>query len=160
MAFEFLRSGDRKDVLKKIEEMYGLEDLGYMLFNSGKERIVGFSGNMSRDDIIRVAGVANVEVLGLYLFKREKEEKLKMSFDATQIFGNRATKRVVEIDAELSAIWMSGEEIDFPAEKGLVIMKNRETGDFMGCGKSNGVKIINQVPKERRAKKVKRNIPA
>ena len=45
---------------------------------------------------------------------------------------------------------MAGEDVEIESKKGLVVLKHN--GDFIGCGKSNGEKVFNYVPKERRIK--------
>ena len=65
-----------------------------------------------------------------------------------------AKKNVLEADDEQLRTWMAG--LDVPVNKSgfaagdFIILKHG--ADVIGCGKFNGEKIINYVPKERRLK--------
>lgn len=145
---ELMKSGDKKKLLAKLEEQFGIKELPYALFRLGRERIDGYSGHLSIGEIISLAQVANVERIGLYLFK--EDEKVRLGFDATQVLGEQITDNVFEIDDIQTMHWMAGEDIEAKAPKGTIVIKNGK--DFLGCGKSNGEKIVNHVPKERRIK--------
>jgi len=144
-----LRSGERKKILAKLEEQFGIEDLRYALFRMGRERINGYSGHLSIQEIITLAQVANIDKIGLYLMK--EDDIIRLGFDATQTLGPVITKDVFDLDGKQAAAWMAGYDLEIKgAPKGILVM--RHNGDYLGCAKSNGEKIINHVPKERRIK--------
>lgn len=145
---DLMRSGEKKKILTKLEEQFGLKELPYALFRLGKERINGFSGNLGMGDIMVLAQIANIERIGLYLFK--EDELLRLGFDATQILGNQLTEGVFDIDDEQVKGWMAGDDLNIKAPQGILVIKNGK--DYLGCAKSNGEKIINHVPKERRVR--------
>jgi NOL1/NOP2/fmu family ribosome biogenesis protein len=95
--------------------------------------------------------MANVEIVGMYLLK--SDGSFRLSFDATQIFGNDVKKNVVEINDEQMKVWMKGGDVEIAEgmDKGIFVVKNGE--DYLGCGISDGKKIINHVPKERRSRR-------
>ncbi len=45
---------------------------------------------------------------------------------------------------------MAGEDIQVKAPLGILVIRHGR--DYLGCAKSNGEKIINHVPKERRVR--------
>lgn len=56
-------------------------------------------------------------------------------------------KNLIEVSYEDAIKWLKGEDLDIPY-KGYVVLKWRNY--FLGCGKGDGKKIRNYVPKERR----------
>ena len=150
MKIDFLRSKEKKKIIEELNDNFGIEDFHYLLISSGKERIYGFSGSLSKEEIFELSEVANIELIGLYLFNKSGED-LRLSFDSTQLLGNKITKGTLEIDEQNIKYWMKGEDLEIKAPKGVFIINQGE--DFLGFAKSNGDKIFNYVPKERRAKK-------
>ncbi len=148
MKLSFLTSAEKKRISETIKEEYGLSDLPYLLVQSGKERIMAFSGHMSRDEIVELSKIANVEIIGMYLLK--ESNGFKLSFDATQVLSQEIKKNIIDLAEEQAKAWMSGGDIEIKVQKGFVVL--RHNGDLLGCGKSNGEKIFNYVPKERRIK--------
>ncbi|MDK2795047.1 MAG: hypothetical protein PWQ22_917 [Archaeoglobaceae archaeon] len=83
---------------------------------------------------------------GLYFGKIEKDG-LRLSIEGSFIVGKIAKKGVLEIDEEKAIKWLCGEDIEGNYE-GYCILKWGEY--FLGCGKGNGKRIRNYVPKDRR----------
>uniref|UniRef100_A0A7J2TJI8 rRNA small subunit methyltransferase F RNA-binding PUA-like domain-containing protein n=1 Tax=Archaeoglobus fulgidus TaxID=2234 RepID=A0A7J2TJI8_ARCFL len=83
---------------------------------------------------------------GIYFGKIEKDG-LRLSIEGSFIVGRLARKGVVEVNEEQAMKWLKGEELEIPY-KGYCIIKWGEY--FLGCGKGNGKKILNFVPKDRR----------
>lgn len=83
---------------------------------------------------------------GIYFGKIEKDG-LRLSIEGSFIVGRVAKRGVIEINEEDAIKWLKGEDLEIPYE-GYCILK---WGDyFLGCGKGNGKKILNFVPKDRR----------
>jgi len=57
---------------------------------------------MIKEEINELSTIANVEIIGLYLIK--KERNLRLSLDATQIFQNQISKNIVLSDALLDSL--------------------------------------------------------
>ena len=148
MNIKFLKSSEKKKLLRELEEQFGITELPYLLLETGKEKIRGFSGTMTKEEIIELSKIANVEIIGLYLFKKEKN--LRLSLDATQILVNQINKNIIEINKDQLESWLRGKNLDIIKELGVYVIKYKDTGDFIGCGISDGKKIINYIPKERR----------
>ncbi|MFW5936315.1 MAG: methyltransferase RsmF C-terminal domain-like protein, partial [Candidatus Hadarchaeota archaeon] len=83
---------------------------------------------------------------GVYFGKLEKDG-LRLSIEGSQMIGPSAKKGVFEVDKDKVVRWMSGEDIEGEV-RGYVMIK--WINYFMGCGKGNGVKIRNFIPKGRR----------
>jgi len=150
MNINFLNSKQKAEILRELEKEFGIKEIPYLLIESGKEKIRGFSGNISRDQIIELGKLANIEVIGLYLFKREKSG-LRLSLDGTQALKYNISKGIIELDNEKAKSWMQGNDIQIDSEEGYKVVKNNS--DFLGCGKSTRKTLLNHVPKDRRLKK-------
>lgn len=86
---------------------------------------------------------------GLYFGKIERDG-LRLSIEGSFIVGKVAKKGVLELDEEKAIKWLSGEDIE-GSYTGYCILKWGEY--FLGCGKGDGKKIRNYVPKDRRLQK-------
>lgn len=148
----FLKSGDKKRLLREAEEIYGIGKLDFpILLVTGKQKIRVFSGSMSKDEIRELSGIANVEIVGAYVFKQDEKFGLRISMDGTKILSEEIKKNVIEINQEEMKEWLCGKNLEVVRERGVYVVKHGD--DFLGCGISDGKKIINYVPKERRVRK-------
>ncbi len=151
MNMKFVKSGEKKRLLKELKERFGIEKLdSWILVETGKKKIIGFSGNMTREEIKELIEISNLELLGTYLVRKETAV-LRLGFDATQILKDKITKNIFELDDSQLESWMNGNNINEKVERGIYVMRHAD--DFVGCGISNGEKIINFVPKERRIRR-------
>jgi len=148
MNVKLLKSSEKKRILRELEEQFGIEKLPYLLIETGKQKIRGFSGTMTKEEIRELGEIANVEIIGIYLIK--KERKLRLSLDGSMILKDQISKNVVEIDDEQLELWLRGKNLDIKKENGVYVILTQGTNDFLGCGLSDGKKLINHVPKERR----------
>jgi len=151
MNVHFIKSPEKRKIVEQLKNQFGISDLPYLLFETGKEKIRGFSGSLSKEEIFELAKIAHVEIIGIYLINKERSNDLRFSFDATQILQSQITSSIVEINADQFKLWIKGHDLDIKTEKGTVVIKYQS--DFLGCGKSNGEKIFNYVPKDRRLRK-------
>ncbi len=93
-----------------------------------------------------------IDRVGLYI-ARLKDKTIRLTIEGSQIIGPLAKKNIIEIDNKQLKSWFLGEDLDISdngKESGFVILKNND--DFVGCGKVTSEKILNFVPKARRAK--------
>lgn len=148
---KFIKASEKKRIIEELNERFGIEKIPYLLIETGKEKIRAFSGNLSKNEIIKLNEFANVEIIGIYLLKKEDERKLRLSFDAVSLFKEQINKNVVEINNEELELWMKGNEINKEASEGVVVIKHED--DYLGAGVSTGSRIFNYVPKERRVRK-------
>ncbi|MEK6899150.1 MAG: hypothetical protein AABW79_03580 [Nanoarchaeota archaeon] len=149
MNAQFLTSGDRKKLLEELKEIYGIDNVDYLFIQTNKERIRAFSGSLGRDEILELDSMTRIELLGTYFAKPEYGARL--SFDMTQILASKITKSFIELTAEQAKEWMRGNGLALASEKGIHVMHHGE--DFLGVGYSDGEKLWNFVPKERRYRK-------
>ena len=146
MNLKFLKSSAKKKFLDCLREQYGISNLPFLLMETGKEKIRGFSGSMSKEEILELSEIANVEVVGLYLFK--SDGTLRLGLDGTHILKKQISKNILKITKEELGDWLRGRDIEKEIDRGIWVIDH--DGDFVGCGLSDGMRIINHVPKERR----------
>ncbi len=169
MNCTFLSPAERAKLLAELEQQFGITSLPSILLETGKEKIRAFSGSLSQAELEELGSIANVEIIGLYVARKEhdlrnlsvpdgsRESKpqdsrsFRLSFDATHLLALQLSKNIVDISGEQRAQWLRGNDLDLQAPKGTVII--RCGTDFLGCGKSTGSRIVNHVPKERRLRK-------
>ncbi|MEK6890439.1 MAG: hypothetical protein AABX35_04600 [Nanoarchaeota archaeon] len=148
MNIHFIKSPEKKKIVEQLNEQFGIEELPYLLVESGKEKIRAFSGSMSKDEIEELSTIAPIESIGLYLIRVEHD--MRLSFDGAQILNKQVKKNVVEITDIDYEEWIRGYDLPIQVPSGTYLIKYND--DFLGCAKSNGEKLINHVPKERRLK--------
>ncbi len=149
MNIHFIKSKEKKKIVEKLQEKYGISELPYLLIKSGKEKTRAFSGNLNKEEIQKLSEIARIEVMGLYIIKEEHD--LRLSLDATHLLKEQISKNIIEINEEQAMSWMKGQDLEIKVPRETVVIKYGDS--FLGCGKSNGEKIFNYVPKDRRAKK-------
>ena len=147
MNAKFLGSKDKKHYFEKLNSQFGVEKLPWMLIETGKEKVRAFSGDMTREDVMKIAAVANIELIGMYLFKEELGG-MRFGFDGAMMVSDKINKNVIEINDEQANDWLQGKNLGIKLEKGVYAVKHAD--DFLGCGMSDGQVLINFVPKERR----------
>jgi len=149
----------KKKFIERVSYL-GIERVPYLLIQTGKERIRGFSGSLSLEEISKLRVLLPVEVIGLYLAKELENKDMRLSVDALHIMKNQITKNIVNISKEQEKEWFFGKNIELTPEqqekyasiKGFVAVESE--GDFLGTGKLSDDKkvMINFLPKERRVK--------
>lgn len=146
---EFIKSSEKSEIMEKLKEHYGIKKLNYLLLRIGRERIRGYTGSLSKDEILTLSREVRIEMIGMYLMKQEGEN-IRLSFDSTQML--EINNSIIEISDEQTAQWLRGEDIFLENKEfeNFVVLKNR--GNFLGCGKLSKGRITNYVPKERRIK--------
>ncbi len=148
MNIHFIKTPEKREIIKSLQEEFGITDLPYLLIESGKERIRAFSGSLSKEEILKIQDIANVELVGLYILKRENE--FRLSFDATHLFSPQIKTNIAELDEKQLHAWIRGNDIELNLPQNIYAIRSR--GDFFGCGRSNGNTLFNYVPKDRRLK--------
>lgn len=149
MNVKFLSSHEKKEIIKQLSETYGIDKLNYLLFQIGKEKIRAFSGSMTKEELSKIARYVNVEIIGIYLLKFERDG-IRLSHDAVTLLADKITKNIIEVTDEQAKEWMKGKDLEIKMENRYVVIRNKNL--LLGCGKSTGERIINFVPKERRVK--------
>jgi len=146
---EFIKTPEKRRIIKDLDTQYGISELPYLLMRAGKDKIRGFSGHLSKDEIFSLAKLANIELIGLYVLK--KEQDWRINFDALPLIKEQINKNIFSIDEQQFQKWIRGHDIEAKAPTGTLIIQYNK--DFVGSGKSNGQVIFNYVPKERRIRR-------
>jgi len=146
MIIKFVKSSEKKKILAELNEQFGIEKLPYLLVESGRERIRAFSGSLSKEEILQMSHLTNIEQIGLYLIK--KEDSLRLSMDAIHLLKSQITKNIIEITESQFNDLIRGKDLSISAQKGNIIIKYKE--DLIGFGRSTGEKVYNYIPKDRR----------
>ena len=150
MNIRFIKSSGKKKIIAQLNEQFGITKLPYLLIAGGKEKIRAFSGSLSKEEIQELSHLTKIEGLGTYLIKQEPDKPFRLSLDATHLLSKQITKNLFEINDKQLADWLRGFDIQVEAPRALLILKHGS--DLLGCGVSNGKKIYNYIPKERRIK--------
>ena len=80
----------------------------------------------------------------------KRDEQARINFDALPLLKNQIKKNIIEIDKEQLEKWIRGYDLEIKVQRGTIVLKFEE--DLVGVGKSNGEKIFNYIPKERKIK--------
>jgi NOL1/NOP2/fmu family ribosome biogenesis protein len=154
----FIFKTEKKEILKQLE-YYGIDELDYLLISTGKEKIRGYSGILSTDEIIELDKQVGIEIIGLYLLHNYKDE-LRLSIDAITLLKNKITKNILRVNESQAKELFKGQDIPLTKEdkerlknetKGFKVLEFK--GDLIGIAKLTEDRIINYLPKERRRKK-------
>lgn len=141
-----------QEILKKLNEQFGVQEIPGKLIKIGKEKIFLFNGDFSDEQIKNLEKITFIERIGIYIgtiFLPTNE--IRLSIEGTQIFKNQITKNIFEIDDNQLNDWMQGQELNIKSNlRGIIIIKHKN--DYLGCGKASENKIGNFIPKSRRLK--------
>lgn len=146
MNINFVKSNEKKEIIENLDKQFGITEVPFLLIKAGSEKFRGYSGHLTKEEILELNELANIEIIGLYMLKQEHD--LRLGFDACQILEKQITKNILELTDEQFHLWIRGNDLDIKIQQGTYIMKYKN--DFLGCGKSNGEKLFNYVPKDRR----------
>ena len=147
---KILNSKEKKEIIKKLNEQFGVEKIPGTLIKSGQDRIFFFSGEISEREIHELEREVPIERVGVY-FARILNDFPKLSIEGTQILKEQIKKNIFELNKEQLDDWMKGRDLQIKSEqRGFFVMKYKN--DFLGCGKISAEKISNFIPKARRLK--------
>lgn len=142
---------EKEELLKKLEESYGITKAPGNFIRRGKERIFYFTGELSFSQIKTLEQLLSIERAGAYIAKETEEGHIRLSIEGTQLFKEQITKNMIELDAKQMEEWMMGRELLIPNKgPGFVVMMY--AGEPLGTGKASKEKITNFIPKSRRLK--------
>ena len=150
MNIHFIKTPEKRRIIEELNKQFGIETLPYLLIQTGKEKIRGFSGNLSKEEIIQLSRLTNIEIIGLYMLKKEGD--FRITLDAIHLIKGQIKNNIIEINDEQLQDWLRGRDLNIQTNnRNKFIIKHND--DFIGFGKSNGIKIFNYIPKDRRLKK-------
>jgi len=154
---EIIFNTEKREIMKKLA-YYGIEELPFLLMKSGKDKVRGYSGSLSLEEIRKIQRNSRVEIIGIYLF-HEYPTEIRLSLDALHLLKDQITKNIIEINKKQKDSWFRGEDILLTKEeeeklkgegRGFKVIKHKD--DLIGMGKLTEGRITNYLPKERRRK--------
>jgi len=153
MNIKILNAKEKKRILNKLNEQFGIEKIPGQIIMRGKERLFLYSGYYNESQIKELSKISIIERIGVYFGKiiQDREgEKIRLSIEGSQIFSKQITKNIFELPSEEDVEeWMLGRELLIKTGKrDFLVMKYKN--DFLGTGKASQEKITNFIPKNRR----------
>ena len=157
MTLSFVYGAQKKALLAKLE-YYGITKLPYLLSISGKDKVRGYTGAFSDNEIIEFDLQIGIDIFGLYLFHDHGDE-VRLSYDGMLMLKDQITKNIFELTDAQAKEYFKGQDILLTNEekakltmedKGFKVLKHN--GNFIGTGKllPHDGRITNYLPKERR----------
>jgi NOL1/NOP2/fmu family ribosome biogenesis protein len=146
----------REAVVDFWHERYGVPRSTFDRFGfweKGAGKVWAFDEGIDPDEGERVPAPAELEALGMTCL-RTRQEHWKPTTDAAQKFGRRATRNVIELDAERATRFFAGEDqqLDWDGDWGYLIVAHEVRGDPepLGVGLYLHGELRSVVPKGRR----------
>lgn len=140
----FVDDPRRSEVLKYFEDRFGI---GLDVFQSfGLLESPQAYWLLSLSPQVEKLKRLRIHTAGIPVLRKMKQE-LKPTTTAIQIFGNRATKNIVNLNRQQAADLLKNEEMPFPSSMapGYVILAYRR--HFLGCGLYTGRRLLSQIPR-------------
>jgi NOL1/NOP2/fmu family ribosome biogenesis protein len=155
---QFIFKSDKEKLIEKLK-YYGITKLDFLLSVSGREKIRGYTGSLTTNDIIKLDQEIGIDLLGLYLFHSyENDDNLRLSFDAIFALKDQITKNILDLSEEQAKEFLKGNDILLTDQdkqtlkdktKGFKIIRLNKK-ELIGTAKLTEDRIINYMPKERR----------
>ncbi|MFT4310582.1 MAG: methyltransferase RsmF C-terminal domain-like protein [Candidatus Woesearchaeota archaeon] len=141
-----LNSKQVKEILGQLHEQWGITvDTPYVWYIHPKHQDIYVLSTAAKHIEFEHLRINN---LGLYVAHIDKQNMLRLSIEASQLWGPQATKGVISLDDTQYIQWLRGQDIAYTHPYGYVLVKHGD--DFMGCGKIKDDMLLNFVPKARR----------
>jgi len=99
MNIHFIKTPEKREIIAQLNKQYGITELPYLLIETGKEKVRGFSGSLSKDEIQNLGQLARIELIGSYLIRREND--MRLSFDALHLLKEQITTGIIDIDEKI-----------------------------------------------------------
>ncbi|MFA5020075.1 MAG: hypothetical protein WC533_03165 [Candidatus Pacearchaeota archaeon] len=153
MNAEFLDNTKKKKLISEIEEQYGIDNIPFLIIETGKDKYRIYSGELSKDEIKELSKSVRIEFIGSKICKKDNVN-VRLNFDMLNLplIKEQINKNIVEINEEQIKPWLKGENVEknVNLSSSYLVVKNK--GDFLGMGQNGKTFIKNYVPKERRVK--------
>src|SRR3989338_7046108 len=145
MTIHILSQHETQEILSKLKEQFGINEIPGILLRIGQERIFLYQGSLDEKEIKEIENTMYIERLGVY-FAKEQEDGIRLSIEGAQILQSQITKNIYELDDTQLEPWMKGNELNVSlGKKCFVIIKYKD--DFLCTGKASENKITNFIPK-------------
>ena len=158
---KIIYSNQKKKLLEKLKK-YNIDNLDFILIETGTEKIRGYTGDLTPEQLINLNKKIPILLTGLYLF-HEYLDDVRLSTDAAHILKNQIkdNPNIIKLNEDQMQRWFKGEDLEVfelkslnpdieKQEKTFKIIQYQE--DFIGSGKLTFERLVNYVPKERRIK--------
>ena len=150
-TLKIMDAREKKELLTKISDAYGIppEIFSDYEFLEKPERIF-ITSRASLSINLR-----NLSIEGLGLSFARISGSIKLTTNAIQLFGRHATKNILDLDNENALKYIRGLDLSgLPAKDifGYVIVRSGK--DYLGSGLYKDGYLKNQIPKQRRIKKL------
>src|SRR3989344_2264746 len=146
--FSFMKSSAKRRLISKLNERFGISELPYLIIETSSGKYRAFSGSLTKEEIAQLNLATNIEIIGINLLK--ERDGIELSFDSLSLLQEQISSNVIEINKEEYEEWSRGNSIVFNSKQGEKVVKFSDY--LVGFGKSNGERILNYVPRERRLK--------
>lgn len=142
---KILNKKQTKEILNLIKKQWEADfksDFAFLKNEKGKVFLL--NKDISKINLEKI----RINNLGLYFAKIINNE-IRLSIEGSQLVGPIATKNILELNANQTKEWMSGNDLEIKGDyKGFLLIKYNN--DFLGCGKYREGKVFNFVGKARR----------
>jgi len=146
---KIIDSPEKKKILKKLNEQFGITKIPFLLLRFGKEKIKLYSGSLTREELAFIDRNLKIETIGLN-FAIQHEDGIRLTLGSLSLFKNQITKNIIELNNNQAEQWIRGKDLHIISNKSYLILKH--SNELIGCAKSDGKIIKNSIPKHRRIK--------
>lgn len=143
-----LSNSQKKKILNRLNQQYGIIEFPYLIVQFGKEKYRLYSGSLSKEELYKLDRTLKIENIGLYFAKEHANNELRLTLDGAQLFKEQITKNIIKLTKQQAQEWFKGMDLEIKSENAFKVLKYNN--EIIGCGKSTGEKIANFMPKERR----------
>jgi len=142
---KILNKKEIKEILNSIDKQWGAKiELNYAFLKNPKNKIFIVNKDISNIDLSKL----RINSFGMY-FCELNPAGIRLSIEASQIIGPKATNNVAEVSKAQTKQWIKGEDLEIKGNySGFLIIKHKN--DYLGTGKYKDGKILNYVSKSRR----------
>ena len=71
---KILNNNEKKEIVKKLNEQFGINEISGIITRMGKERLFLFSGSFNNNEISKLEKIVNIERVGVYFAKLVPDE--------------------------------------------------------------------------------------
>ena len=142
-----LNKKQTKEIINKLKKQYEIKELtlDYIFLINTNNKIYIINKDLKKLDQSKL----RINSIGLYFAALDKQKRIRLTIEGTQLIGKKATKNVLEIQPKELKEWIKG--YDLKTEKNLkdfIIIKYKNY--FLGSGLFTKGIVKNFISKARR----------
>jgi len=115
MTPKILNKIEKEEILKILNEQFGIEKINGMLLTNNYEKFFIYQGSFKEEEISKIEKAIPIEKIGIYFAKvevnKENKKRIRLSIEGSQIMKNQITKNIFELNEEQVKDWLKGNEI-------------------------------------------------